>query len=138
MARTGLICGFVLLLATLAYASTPDRAQGISMHMLPKSVADLTGAKWGLTVRRSGLLTPDAGSTTLQTVPEFLAFVQKQNSSVRENGVWIVVTNPDSYTKPETSFLDEVIAVCKKEKIPLFISRAAQLPNGWKRYDQPD
>jgi hypothetical protein len=108
------------------------------MHMLPKRVADLGGSKWGLTVSGSAYLTPDAGSTTLQTPEEFLAFVQKQSSSVRENGVWIVTTHPDAYSEPETTFLKEVIALCKKEKIPLFIVRGSQLPNGWKRYDLSD
>ncbi len=108
------------------------------MHMLPKRVADLGGNKWGLTVSAASYLTPDAGSTTLQTAAEFLAFVQKQNNSVKENGVWIVTTHPDAYSEQEQSFLKEVIAVCVKEKIPLFIARGSQLPNGWKRYDLPN
>ncbi len=138
MNRTALTTSVVLILTTLLVAGTPDRAKGISMHMLPKRVADLGGSKWGLTVRRSEYLTPDAGSTTLQTPEEFLAFVQKQSNSVRENGVWIVTTHPDAYSEPENTFLNEVIALCKKEKIPLFIVRGSQLPNGWKRYDLSD
>jgi hypothetical protein len=136
--RTALTTSFVLILTTLLVAATPERSKGISMHMLPKRVADLGGSKWGLTASRSEQLTPDAGSTTLQTPEEFLAFVQKQSSSVRENGVWIVTTHPDAYSEPEKSFLNEVIALCVKEKIPLFITRASQLPNGWKRYDLPN
>jgi len=105
------------------------------MHMLPSVWPTWGGDKWGLTVTASSYLTPDAGSTTLQTAAEFLAFVQKQNSSVKENGVWIVTTNPDAYSEQEKSFLTEVIAVCVKRKVPLFIARGSQLPNGWKRYD---
>jgi hypothetical protein len=136
--RIPLTAGLALLLATLAVAAGPERSKGISMHMLPKSVADLGGSKWGLTVSRSEQLTPDSGSTTLQTPEEFLAFVQKQSSSVRENGVWIVTTHPDAYSEPEKTFLNKVIALCVKEKIALFITRASQLPNGWKRYDLPN
>jgi hypothetical protein len=128
----------ILLATTFALAATPERSKGISMHMLPKRVADLGGDKWGLTVTAAGYLTPDAGSTTIQTAAEFLAFVQKQNSSAKENGVWIVTTHPDAYSEQEKSFLTEVIAVCVTEKIPLFIVRGAQLPNGWKRYDLPN
>jgi hypothetical protein len=78
--------------------------------MLPKRVADLGGNKWGLTVTPTSYLTPDARSTTLQTASEFLAFVQKQNPSVKENGVWIVTTHPDAYSEQERSFLNDVIS----------------------------
>ena len=138
MNRTVLTAIFVLLLATLVGAVTPERSKGISTHMLPKRVADLSGSKWGLTVSASAYLTPDAGTTTLQTSREFLDFVQKQNDSVKENGVWIVTTNPDAYSEPEKAFLNDVIALCKREKIPLFIVRGSQLPDGWKRYDLPN
>ncbi len=62
-------------------------------------------------------------------------FVQKQNASVTDNGVWIVTTHPDAYTEEEKAFLNDVITVCKKNKILLFVTRASELPNGWKRYD---
>ena len=104
------------------------------MHMLPKGVAELAKAKWGLTIRPSDKLTPDAGALTLQTTKEFLDFVQKQDPSVIENGVWIVTTNPDAYTEMEKKFLSDVIAACIANKIPLFVARAAELPNGWKHY----
>jgi hypothetical protein len=110
----------------LAAAITPQRSQGISMHMLPKGVADLSGAKWGLTVDRS--------SVVIQTTQEFLDFYNNQSSATKENGVWIVVTNPDE----EKSFLEDIKSLCAKEKIILFVARAAELPNGWKRYDAPN
>lgn len=136
--KTKLTAVLILLLTALAVAATPERSKGISAHMLPKRVADLGGNKWGLTVSPSSYLTPDAASTTLQTASEFLTFVQKQSASAKENGVWIVVTHPAAYSEQEKSFLDEVIKVCVKDQIPLFIVRASQLPNGWKRYDQPN
>ncbi len=135
--KRALVMALTILLTTFAVAAaTPERSKGISMHLLPKGVADLGGNKWGLTVTASSYLTPDAGSTTLQTVSEFLAFVQKQSKSAQENGVWIVTTHPDAYTEQEKNFLDQVVAACIKEKIPLFIARASQLPGGWRRYDQ--
>jgi hypothetical protein len=125
-----------LVLAILAVAAPPERAKGISMHQLPKGGADLGGRKWGFTVTPSSLLTADAGSLTFQTPDEFLAFVQKQSASVRENGVWIVTTHPDAYFEEEKDLRNQVIAVCEKNSIPLFITRASELPNGWKRYPQ--
>jgi hypothetical protein len=44
------ILAAMLLLATSAQALTPQRAQGIFMHMLPMRVAELGGKKWGLVV----------------------------------------------------------------------------------------
>ena len=128
----------ILLLTTLAVAATPERSKGISMHMLPKSVADLSGSKWGLTVSAADNLTPDAGSTTLQTGTEFRSFVRKQSSSVKQNGVWIVTTNPEAYSKSENTFLEQVMSICAADKIPLFICRASNLPDGWRRYDRLD
>jgi hypothetical protein len=49
------------------------------------------------------------------------------------NGVWIVTTNPDAYSDEEKSFLEEIKRLCGKEKILLFVARASELPNGWKR-----
>jgi hypothetical protein len=131
--KTKLTVGLILSLTMLAFAATPDRSKGISTHMLPKRVADLSGSKWGLTVTATPYLTSDAGTTTLQTSKEFLAFVQKQSDSAKENGVWIVTTNPEAYSEPEKTFLNEVINVCKQEKIPLFMVRGSQLPDGWRR-----
>jgi hypothetical protein len=48
------IISALFLVSTLctfsAGASSPERSKGISMHMLPKRVADLGGGKWGLAV----------------------------------------------------------------------------------------
>lgn len=117
-------------------ATAPDRAKGISIHMLPKRVADLGGSKWGFEVDDRSYLKTESEQPVLQTPQEFLSFVRKQDTSVQENGVWIVVTNPDAYSSSEKSLLEDIKALCRKEKIPLFISRAMDLPNGWKRYDQ--
>jgi hypothetical protein len=108
------------------------------MHLLPKRVADLSGSKWGLTVSAADYLTPDAGSTTLQTGAEFRSFARKQSSSVKQNGVWIVTTNPEAYSKSGNTFLEQVMSICAADKIPLFICRASNLPDGWKRYDRLD
>lgn len=136
MKRISVLALPILLAGLVAAATALERSKGISMHLLPKNVADLGGNKWGLTVTPSSQLTPEAGSTTLQTVNDFLAFVQKQSKPVQENGVWIVTTHPNAYSEQEQNFLKQVIAVCVKEKIPLFVVRASELPNGWKRYGQ--
>ena len=132
---------FVFILCLTAFAQSalaaPERAKGISVHMLPKRVADLGGQKWGLSVDYADYLKPERQQPVLQTSKEFLTFVRKQDAQVQENGVWIVVTNPDAYAESEKMLLEAVESVCRKERIPLFICRASELPNGWKRYDQP-
>jgi hypothetical protein len=115
---------------------TPDRAKGISLHMLPKRVADLGPMQWGLVVSHAGDWKPEKKPIVFQTTQQFLDFVRTQSEEVQANGAWIVVTNPAAYSDDEKQFLEEIKAVCRKEKIPLFICRGAELPNGWKRYDQ--
>jgi hypothetical protein len=134
--------GLMFLFASVGWAQqppaamTPNRAKGISMHMLPKGVADLGSDQWGLVVSHSGDWRPEKKHIVFQTTQQFLDFVRAQTEEVQANGAWIVVTNPDAYSDDEKQFLEEIKAVCRKENIPLFISRAAELPNGWKRYDQ--
>jgi hypothetical protein len=123
-------------LSCAASVATPERSKGISMHMLPKRVADIAGKKWGLNVDYARYLKPESEQPVLQTSDEFLAFVRKQDKDVQENGAWIVTTNPDAYSDAETKLLEEIKLLCQKEKFPLFIVRASELPDGWKRYDQ--
>jgi len=129
--------GLIALLAVVSVASsaTPERSKGISVHMLPKRVADLGAKKWGLVVSYAEYLKPEQEQPTLQSTSAFLAFVRKQDKLVRENGVWIVTTHPDAYSEPEQKLLEDIKALCRREAIPLFIVRGSQLPNGWQRYD---
>jgi len=128
---------FVLLLvaALVAVAAAPERSKGISLHMLPKRVAELGDLKWGFVVTYADYLKPEKEQPVLQSSSEVLSFVRKQEKGVQANGVWIVVTHPDAYSEPEKALLDEIKNLCRKEEIPLFIARGSQLPNGWQRYD---
>ncbi len=100
-----LVCG---LSALLLAVDSPDRSRGISIHMLPKRVADLGGEKWGLRVSNAEYLRFAAGPPTLQNAKDFLAFVRMQDKLVQENGVWIVITDPDAYSEPEKALLEDV------------------------------
>jgi len=131
---------FILLAASLmpllASAATPERAKGISVHMLPKQVANLDKTlKWGFVVSYAKYLKPEPAQPVLQTPAEVLRFVRKQDPSVQENGLWIVTTNPNAYSASEKKLLEDVIALCRRESIPLFIARGKDLPDGWRRYD---
>ncbi len=116
-------------------AHAQQRSQGISVHMLPRRVAEIGGMRWGFTVDSSPRLKPEGERPVLQTTAEVLAYVRKQDESVQQNGLWIVITNPDAYSEDEKSLLEDVKSMCRREKIPLFICRASQLPDGWTRAD---
>lgn len=49
---------------SLAVEIIPERSKGISMHMLPKQVADMGGLKWGFTV--SYKKTPESAFSPVQ------------------------------------------------------------------------
>jgi hypothetical protein len=138
---TRLIAVVFLVTTLCAFAtgvSSPERTKGISMHMLPKRVADLGGGKWGFAVTYTKYLKIEVEPPTLQTTKEFLSFVRKQDRAVQENGVWIVITDPDAYSAAEKALLEDIKVACQKESIPLFVCRGTDLPNGWKRYDKPN
>ena len=125
----------LLFTASWALAAAPERERGVSMHMLPKLVADLQGQKCGFIVAYTAYLQPETQQPILQSAEEIRAFFSKQDRAVQQNGIWVVVTHPDAYSEPEKALLEALKALCRKEKIPLFIARAAQLPHGWQRYD---
>ena len=125
------------LVCTAQTATTvPDRSKGISLQMLPKRVADLGPMQWGFVVSHSGAWRPTSQPPTFQTTQQFLDFVRSQNPTVQANGVWIVVTDPDAYSDSEKALLEDVRALCRKQKVILFVARAKDLPNGWQRYDE--
>jgi len=137
MKKTILVVSLVVFLAAICLANEilPDRSKGISMHMLPKRVAALDAKmKWGFMVSHTAYLKPETEKQILQTSNEFLTYVRKQADKVQENGVWIVITNPSAYSQEELRLLEDIKALCKKEKITLFVARGSQLPNGWVRF----
>lgn len=126
------LCANLFALAAIAQ----ERAKGISVHMLPKRVADIGGKPWGFMVDYSPRLQTESQQPAIQTVEDLLSFIRKQDNDVQENGLWIVTTHPDAYSEEEKMLLEDVKSMCRRENIPLFICRASELPNGWKRFDR--
>lgn len=135
MRRFAITLIVLLLVPLLAMAVTPERGKGISIHMLPKRVADLGKMRWGFIVSYAKYLKPEPAQPVLQSTEELLRYVRKQTQTVQENGVWIVTTNPRAYSNEEMRLLDDVKTLCRREHIPLFIARGSELPDGWRRYD---
>ena len=119
---------------TTAYAQSPQRAKGISVHALPKRVAEISGKPWGLEVSYAPYLKPEPGIPYLQSIQDVLTYINKQDPSVIKNGFWVVTTNPAAYSKEELEFQEEIKRILPEQNIPLFWARGSELKNGFTRY----
>lgn len=121
----------LLTLAALhAKGADPKREAGLSVHMLPDSVAELTKGHGGFTVTDPA--TNRRGKTYAEP-KELLAYFKDLPASVQQNGIWIVTTDPDSYSDGEKAKLKSLIKQCVEKKIPIFTCRGSELPEGWRR-----
>jgi hypothetical protein len=123
-----------LLLVFPVSAAEPERDKGISVHALPKRVADISGKPWGFQVAYASYLKPEPGQPYLQSVKDVLEYINKQDPSVIKNGLWVVTTHPSSYSDSEKEFQDNVKSELPKHNIPLYWARGSELYNGFKRY----
>ncbi|MES9946687.1 MAG: hypothetical protein ABW080_17175 [Candidatus Thiodiazotropha sp.] len=123
-----------LVISHIAFAGEPKREKGISVHALPKRVAEISGQPWGLQVTYAPYLKPEPGQPYLQSVKDVLSYVEKQEKYVIENGLWVVTTHPSAYSEQETEFLEKLKVELPKHNIPLFWARGSELKNGFKRY----
>jgi hypothetical protein len=116
--------------AAFCAAGEPDRAKGLSVHMLPDRVAQIDG--------HSGGFTADAGGTqTYSDAAQLLAYFHTLPAATQENGLWLVTTHPSAYSAAEHEKLRALITACQQRKIPVFTCRGSELPAGWKRGDVP-
>ena len=114
----------------------PVRELGLSVFMFPKRAADLDATRtvnWGFVVTERDDHRRPADRPTFQTVEDLLVFYRSRPESVQQNGLWLVVTHPDAYGAEEMTVLEQLKSACVKQKVPLFLSRASELPTGWKR-----
>jgi hypothetical protein len=122
------------LLVTLAVcaAGEPERAKGLSVHMLPDRVAQIDGGHGGFSAKAA-----DGTESTYADAKQLVAFFQTLLTATQENGIWVVTTHPSSYSESERTKLKALITLCDKKKIPVFTCRASELPGGWKRSEVP-
>lgn len=127
----------MLLFASWTYAdSEVSRNRGVSIHMLPRRVAqqDNTGSmKWGFGISAVGGQAVPRNKYVFQAADKLIEFYRTLPKDAQQNGVWIVTTHPNAYSEPEKKLLQEVKELCIKENIVLFTCRGSQLPNGWQR-----
>ena len=125
-----LMISLPLVLVGPILAAEPRRDEGLSVHMLPDRVAKLQSSHGGFTV--SDPLTKKMGSTYAEP-EELLKYFYRLPESTQQNGIWIVTTNPDSYSEYELLKIEKLSAISSDKNVPVFTCRAIELPHGWKR-----
>lgn len=114
-------------------AAEPQRAGGLSVHMLPRRVADLSKEKAGFTVSKQGGREPAKGTPTMETAQSLADYFKKLPPEIQQHGIWVVTTHPEAYSDKETKNLEKLKEICTKDAVPLFTCRGSELPGGWKR-----
>lgn len=99
--------------------------------MLPDRAAQIDGRSRGFIVRDSG------GESSYPDGRALIVFFQTLSGSTRENGIWVVTTNPSACSETERAKLKTLVALCDEKRIPVFTCRGSELPNGWKRSELP-
>ncbi len=74
--------------AAFCTAGEPDRAKGLSVHMLPDRVAQIDRQSGGFTAT-------DAGGTHIYSAAaQLLVYFHTLPAAMQENGLWVVTTHP--------------------------------------------
>jgi hypothetical protein len=121
---------FLFLTTAIAIGAEPSRDGGLSVYVLPNRVAEPSGGHGGFSVTDPATKKP---ASTYATPKELLTYFQQLPADVQRNGIWIITTDPDSYSTNEQAKLKELVALCVVKVIPIYNCRASELPNGWKR-----
>ena len=105
----------------------PLREKGLVVHFGPKEVVGGISERFMYSVGLNG----EKKSVDVPT--DLIAVFLKQDKTVQENGIWVVVTNPDAYSAEEKEMISSLEDLCKQKNIILFKARGMDLPGGWKR-----
>jgi len=121
-----------LVTLTVCLASEPERAKGLSVHMLPDRIAQLANRNNGFTARGA-----NGTESTYADAKQLVAFFQTLPAPIQENGIWVVTTDPSAYSPAEHEKLRALLELCRQKDIPVFTCRASELSGGWKRSEVP-
>ena len=127
-----------ILLAHLVLYAAPIRNKGLSVYLAPKSAPEIFGVDKGGFV--AVILDKKQNQLREKLVfvkPEQLVeFFLKQPQEMQKNGLWIVTTNPKSYSDEEMESTEILKKMCREKNIVLFFCRGMWLPNGWLPSDK--
>lgn len=116
-----------LLASAMSFAAEPDRTKGLSVHMLPEQVAQISGTRGGFTVE----------AQTYADASELVDYFHSLPAATQENGIWVVTTDPSAYSAPEREKLRALIALCQQQEVPIFTCRFSVPSSEWKRSEVP-
>ena len=105
----------------------PLREKGLVVHFGPKEVVNGISGRFMYSVGLNG----EKKSVDVPT--DLIGVFLQQDITVQENGIWVVVTNPDAYSAEEKEMMNSLETLCKQKNIILFKARGMDLPGGWKR-----
>lgn len=136
--KTACLTFFCLLLQLTSYANDlePERSKGISIHLTPERVVQMANDK---SVQRFIVMFEDQEGTYRAEDSEagpLIEHIKSLPQEFQQNGIWLVLTHPDSYTDRDRAELSELERLAQENGIPLFESRASELPNGWRRVEK--
>lgn len=134
-AKTACFVFFCLLLQLTSYADglEPERSKGISIYLTPESVVQEGNDK---SVQRFIVTFEDQKGAYRAEDSEAGSLIENIKSlpqEFRQNGIWVVLTHPDSYSDQDRAELSELERLAQANGIPLFESRASELPDGWRQ-----
>ena len=128
-----LLFGLLLSILPMETFAEPVQEKGISMQMLPERASMISGRPPGIYVEYADYLAAEPHQPVLRTPVEFVAYVEKQDPEVRENGVWLLLFNPEAYSDAEELLLEKIKSAAQKSDIPLFVHYATDLAGDWQR-----
>lgn len=120
---------------TSAIASgTPQykRERGLSVYLTPDNVV-----KQGSTPKIQRFIVSATKGQSIacafDDAQTLVAYYEALPIIIQHNGLWLVTTDPDSYTAKDKQQLSALEKFARKKHIPYFTCRGKDLPNGWKQ-----
>ena len=127
---------FFLCASSILYAE-PKRENGLSVHLVPKSDPGVFGtSKNGFMVSQSKNLKLPSERPIFDTPEKLVEYFLDQPQEIRENGLWVVTTNPKAYSEDEMKSTEILKKLCREKNLSLFFCRGMLLPNGWMVADK--
>lgn len=102
-----------------------DRTKGLTVHLLPRGVANPSEKKGGFAVlyRRK--------CPIFETAAELIRYFKTLSTDTEKNGIWVVTAHSDSYSRDDFELLDQLKLISIKQNISLFISRPPSPYKAW-------
>lgn len=113
-------------------AAQHKREQGLSVYLTPENVV-----KQGRTPKIQRFIVSATKGQSIECAfndaQTLVAYYETLPTVVQHNGLWLVTTNPDSYSAKDQQQLSDLEKLARKKHMPYFTCRGKDLPNGWKQ-----